>query len=84
MAWRSVKSHGQLYLYLYLYLLRFTPASDLHVAFKMLYEYDFVTKLCRCREELIQSDDNANARNIGHVANYHKKILEVKFCGGQS
>jgi hypothetical protein len=37
----------------------------LHVAFRIPYVYDFITELCRQKEEVIQGQGNMNARNIG-------------------
>jgi hypothetical protein len=42
-----------------------TPARELHVAFKIPYVYDFITKLCRKQAEVIQNHENENVRNIG-------------------
>jgi hypothetical protein len=44
---------------------RRTPTRDLHMAFKLLYIYDYTTKLCRQQTEVIQNRENADARNIG-------------------
>jgi hypothetical protein len=32
---------------------RRTPVRDLHMAFKLLYVYDYITKLCRQQAEFI-------------------------------
>jgi hypothetical protein len=34
--------------------LRRTPVRDLHMAFKLPYMYDYITKLCRQEEQVIQ------------------------------
>jgi hypothetical protein len=44
---------------------RRTPVRDLHVAFRIPYMYDFITKLCRQQAEGIQNYRNENVRNIG-------------------
>ena len=44
---------------------RRTPNRELHVAFKIPYVYDFITKLCRQQAEVIRNHDNENVRNIG-------------------
>jgi hypothetical protein len=41
---------------------RCTSVRDLHVAFQIPYEYDFITKLCRQQAEVIQNHDNENVR----------------------
>jgi hypothetical protein len=44
---------------------RRTPVRDLHMAFKLPYIYDYVTKLCRQQAEVIQNHEKANVRNVG-------------------
>jgi hypothetical protein len=44
---------------------RRTPARDLHMAFKIPYGYDYITKLCSQQAEVVQNHDNENVRNIG-------------------
>jgi hypothetical protein len=44
---------------------RRTSVRDLHVAFQILYVYDFITKLCRQQAEIIQNHHNENVRYIG-------------------
>jgi hypothetical protein len=41
-----------------------TPIRELHMAFKIPYVYDYITKLCRQEAEVIQNHDNENVRNI--------------------
>jgi hypothetical protein len=43
---------------------RRTPVRDLHMAFKLPYIYDYITKLCR-QQEVLQNHENADVRNIG-------------------
>jgi hypothetical protein len=50
-----------------------TPVRDLHVAFKISYVYDFITKLCRQQAEVIQNHHNPNVRNIGQGEGQHRK-----------
>jgi hypothetical protein len=38
---------------------------DLHMAFKIQYVYDYITRLCRQQSEVIQNHDNENVRGIG-------------------
>ncbi|PNF14997.1 hypothetical protein B7P43_G01555 [Cryptotermes secundus] len=52
---------------------RFTPVRDLHVAFKLLYIYDCLTKLCRQQAEIIQNHENAIVLNIGQDEPRHRK-----------
>jgi hypothetical protein len=52
---------------------RCTPVRELHVAFEILYVYDFITKLCRQQAEVIQNHVNPNVRDIGQG---EKKILK--------
>jgi hypothetical protein len=44
---------------------RSTLVTDLHMAFKLPYIYDYIIKLCRQQAEVIQNHENANVRNIG-------------------
>jgi hypothetical protein len=44
---------------------RCTLVRELHVAFQVLYIYDYITKLCRQQAEVIQNHENVNVRNIG-------------------
>jgi hypothetical protein len=44
---------------------RFTPVRDLHTAFNLRYEYDYVTKLCRQQAEVIQTHENEHVHRIG-------------------
>jgi hypothetical protein len=42
-----------------------TPVCDLHMAFKLPYLNDYITKLYRQQAEVIQNRENENVRNIG-------------------
>jgi hypothetical protein len=44
---------------------RRTQVRDLHMAFKIPYVYDYVTKLCMQQAEVIKNHDIENVRNIG-------------------
>jgi hypothetical protein len=46
---------------------RHTSVRDMHVAFQILYIYDYVTKLCRKQAEVIQNHENVNVRYIGQA-----------------
>jgi hypothetical protein len=51
-----------------------TSARDLHVAFKILYVYDYITKLCRTQAEVILNHVNPNVHGIGQGETRHKKV----------
>jgi hypothetical protein len=46
---------------------RRTPVHDLHLAFKVPYVYDYITKLCRRQAEVILNHKNPNVRAIGQI-----------------
>jgi hypothetical protein len=46
---------------------RRTPVRNFHLAFKIPYVYDYITKLCRRQAEVIQNHPNPNVRAIGEV-----------------
>jgi hypothetical protein len=60
------------------------PVCDLHVAFKIPYVYDYITKLCRQQAEVIQNHDNENVCNIGQGEARHRKYKRLKLGGGQA
>jgi hypothetical protein len=70
--WRSV------------YLPRRTPTRTLHRSLQIAYVYDYLTKICRKQEEVIQNHDNANVRIIGRKEGQRRKHKRLKFCGGQA
>jgi hypothetical protein len=49
-----------------------TPVRNLHMAFKLPYVCDYITKLCRQQAEVIQNHENENLRNIGQGEPQHK------------
>jgi hypothetical protein len=61
-----------------------TPVRDLHKAYKLPYTYDYITKLCRQRAEVIRYHETANVRNIGKGELRHWKYKRLKLCGGQA
>jgi hypothetical protein len=63
---------------------RNTPIRDLHMAFIILYVYDYITKLCTQQAEVIQNHDNENVRNIGQADARHRKYKRLKLGGGQA
>jgi hypothetical protein len=44
---------------------KFTPVRDLHIAFKLPYIYDYITKLYRQQAEVVANHEEANIGNIG-------------------
>jgi hypothetical protein len=63
---------------------RRTPLRDLHMAFKLPYIYDYITKLCRQQAEVTQKHENANVRYIGQDEPRHKIYNKLKLGGGQT
>jgi hypothetical protein len=63
---------------------RHTPVRDLHMAFKLPYIYDYITKLCRQQAEVIQNHDNENVRNTGQGEARHGKYNRHKLGCGQA
>jgi hypothetical protein len=61
-----------------------TSVRDLHIAFKIPYVYDYITKLGRQQTEVIQNYDNENVRNIGQGEARHRKYKRLKLGGGQA
>jgi hypothetical protein len=62
---------------------RRTTVGDLHLAFKIPYVYDYITKLCRRQAEVILNHENPNVRAIGQGEARHKKHKRLIFGGGQ-
>jgi hypothetical protein len=48
---------------------------ELHVAFKLPYVYDYITKLCMQQAEVIQNHENENVHNIGQDKTRHRLKL---------
>jgi hypothetical protein len=63
---------------------RRTPIRDLHMAFKLPYISDYITKLCRQQSEVIYNHENANVCNIGQGEPRHRKYKRLKLGGGQA
>jgi hypothetical protein len=61
---------------------RRTPVHDLHLAFKIPYMYDYITKLCMRQAEVILNHKNPNVRAIGQEVR-HRKHKRLKPCGGK-
>jgi hypothetical protein len=62
---------------------RSTPVRDLHLAFKIPYVYDYITKLCKRQAEIILNHENPNVRAIGQGEPRHRKYKRLKLGGGQ-
>jgi hypothetical protein len=63
---------------------RRTLVRDLHLAFKIPYVYDYITKLCRRHAEVILNHENPNVRAIGQGQPRHKKYKKLELGGGQA
>jgi hypothetical protein len=63
---------------------RRTPVRNLHMAFKLPYIFDYITKLCRQQAKVIHNHENANVRNIGQGEPRHKIYKRLKLSGGQA
>jgi hypothetical protein len=62
---------------------RRTPVRDLHLAFKIPYVYDYITKLCRRQAEVILNHENPNVHAVGQGEARHRKHKRLKIGGGQ-
>jgi hypothetical protein len=62
---------------------RRTTVRDLHIAFKIPYVYDYITKLRRQQAEVIQNHKE-NVRNIGQGEARDRKCKRLKLGGGQA
>jgi hypothetical protein len=65
-------------------LQRRTPVRDLHLAFRIPYVCEYITKLCRQQAEVIQNYDNKKFRNIGQGEARYRKYKRLKLGGGHS
>jgi hypothetical protein len=63
---------------------RRTPVRELHLAFHILFVYDYITKLSRQQAEVIQNHNNENVCNIGQGEANHRKYKRLKLGGGQA
>jgi hypothetical protein len=57
---------------------------ELHVAFKIFYLYDYITKLCRTQAEVILNRVNPNVRGIGQGEAMRRKYKRLEYGGGQA
>jgi hypothetical protein len=65
------------------YFPRFPPVLNLHIALKIAYLYDFITKVCRKQAEVIQNYENPNVHNIRQGDPQHKGLKlspQILFC----
>jgi hypothetical protein len=46
--------------------------------FKLLYLYDYTTKLCRQQAEIVQNHENANVHSIGQGEARHRKYKNIR------
>jgi hypothetical protein len=63
---------------------RRSPVRELHVASKIPYVFDYITKLRRTPAELILNHVNPNVRGIGQGEARHRKYRRLKVGGGQA
>jgi hypothetical protein len=61
-----------------------TPVRDLHMAFKLPYINDYITKLYRQKAEVIQNHENANVSKIGQGKCRDRKYKRLKLGGGEA
>jgi hypothetical protein len=73
---RVLRTIGNLY--------RYTSVHKLHVAFKIPYAYDYITKLCRTQAEVILNDVNSNVRVTGQGEARHRKYKSLKLGSSQA
>jgi hypothetical protein len=60
-----------------------TLVHELHMAFQVLYIYDYITRLCRQQTEVIQNHENANVGDVGKGEAQHRKYKMLKLGSGQ-
>jgi hypothetical protein len=61
---------------------RCTPVRNVHLAFKISYVFNYITKLCRRQAEVILNHENRNVHAIGQEAR-HRKHKRLKLGSGQ-
>jgi hypothetical protein len=59
---------------------RFTPVREFHVAFRVPYIYNYITKLSRQQAEVVQNHENANVGDIGK-RNARHRIFKIPILG---
>jgi hypothetical protein len=63
---------------------RHISVRDLHLAVKIPYVYDYITKLCGRQAEVILNPEIPNVRAIGGEEARHRKRKRLKLGGDQS
>jgi hypothetical protein len=63
---------------------RSTLASEMHVAFRIPYVYDYITTLYWTQAEVILNHRNLIVRGIGQGEAMHRKYKRLKLGGGQA
>jgi hypothetical protein len=63
---------------------RWTPVRKLHVIFKILYVYNYITKSYRTQAEVILNHVNSNVCGIEQGEVKHMKNKRLKLGGGQA
>lgn len=58
--------------------------NEPHVAFKIPYLCDYITKRFRQQAEIVPKPDNKSFRNIGHAETQHVECKRLKFDGGEA
>jgi hypothetical protein len=67
---RVLRAIGNLY--------RRTQVRDFHLAFKIPYVYDYITRLCRRQAAVILNHENPNVRATGQKEARHRKHKRLK------
>jgi hypothetical protein len=62
---------------------RHTPVHELHVAFKIPYVYDYITKSCRTQAEVILTHVYSNVHGTGQE-DMHRKYKRLNLSGSQA
>jgi hypothetical protein len=63
---------------------RCVPVHDLHTAFNLPHVYDYITKLCRQKAEVIQNHEKKHVRCLGQGEARHTKYKRLKLGGGKA
>jgi hypothetical protein len=59
------------------------PVRGVHMASKLPYIYDYITRLCMQQAEVMQNHENENVRNIGQGDARQTKCMTLKLRGGE-
>jgi hypothetical protein len=60
-----------------------TSVRDMHMAFQIPYDYDYVRKSCRQQAEVVENHENEKVRYIGQGEARHRKYKRLKLGGGR-